>query len=213
LSPKEVESILNGSIFEKSNDNDVGLDENQVEQFNQLFESACNRQEKLIHLDGYHVKSLSTTDKEKLYKSIEEFQGCLAIFPEHWQSMTLMAKSYQRLGQHEKALELLEKAFLIETENTTIPMEASLNAMHLEDIDKAIFYSEESLKRKPNDVALLGNHAMNLLVACKDDEAKRIIQQAMKLDPADPINKNVKSVIDVVLSGKRKRPTFKDAVR
>lgn len=47
-------------------------------------------------------------------------------------------------------------------------MEASLEAMHLKNLDKALYYSEESLKTKPNDFALTGNHAMDLLVAQRD---------------------------------------------
>lgn len=131
---------------------------------------------------------------------------------DHWQSMVLMAKAYQRLGKHEESFELLEKAFLIETSNSSIPMEAALEAMHLEDIDKALFYSAESLKRKPEDYALIGNHAMNLLVAAKDKEAQHFIKMAIQINPEDAVNLNIERVIAEVISGKRTRPTFKDAI-
>jgi hypothetical protein len=59
----------------------------------------------------------------------------------------------------------------------------------------------------------MGNHAMNLLVAEKDKEAKYIIEEAIRIQPKDSINRNIESLIRDVLSGKRKRPTFEDAIK
>jgi len=188
------------------------LKENQTEYFNNLLEKAGSRQQNLILLKEYNYKSIGFFGKRKLRKSISEFEECLEMIPDHWESMFLMAKAHQRLGEHNKSLKLLEKAFKIETDNPMIPMEAALESMHMEDIDKAIFYSEESLKRKPNDFALLGNHAMNLLIAKRDEEAKIVIEQAIELFPNDPNNQNVEAKINNVIAGEEKRPTFKDVI-
>ncbi len=53
---------------------------------------------------------------------------------------------------------------------------------------------------------------MNLLVAEKDSEAKYIIEEAIRIQPNDSINRNIESLITDVLSGKRKRPTFEDTI-
>ncbi|GAO41751.1 tetratricopeptide repeat protein [Flavihumibacter petaseus] len=124
-----------------------------------------------------------------------------------------MAKSLQRLDRHTEAFEQLESAFKIESENSSIPMEASLEAMHLKDLDKAIYYSEESLKRKPHDAAILGNHAMNLLLAEKDSEALATINEAIRILPSDSVNRNIEAIVRDVVSGKRKRPTFEDTIK
>ncbi|MNK68672.1 enhanced serine sensitivity protein SseB [compost metagenome] len=211
LIPEEIESILNGTIYNRIDEQELENKKNQ--EFNEIFEQSGKKQEGLVFLDGYKRKELNEFEKLKLEESIIGFKKCLKIIPEHWQSMVLMSKALQRLERHQEALEQLELAFKLELENHIIPMEASLEAMHLKDIDKAIFYSEESLKRNPNDFALLGNHAMNLLVAKKDQEAKETIEKAIKLQPNDSINKNVESIIKDVIAEKRKRPTFEDAVR
>lgn len=211
LLPQEIENLLNGTIYNRINEQE--LDNKKIQEFNEIFEQAGKKQEGLIVLDGYRKKELKESEKLKLEESIKDFKKCLEINPDHWQSMVLMAKALQRLERHQEAFEQLEFAFKLELENHIIPMEASLEAMHLKDIEKAIFYSEESLKRKPNDFALLGNHAMNLLVAKKDQEAKETIEEAIKLQPNDSINKNVESIIKDVIAEKRKRPTFEDAVR
>jgi tetratricopeptide (TPR) repeat protein len=211
LIPKEIENLLNGTIYNIINEQE--LEDKKNQEFNEIFEQAGKKQEGLIFLDGYRKKELKETEQLKLEESIKDFKKCLEIHPEHWQSMILMSKALQRRERHQEALDQLELAFKLELENHIIPMEASLEAMHLKDIEKAIFYSEESLKRKPNDFALLGNHAMNLLVAKKDQEAKETIEKAIKLQPNDSINKNIESIIKDVIAEKRARPTFEDAVR
>lgn len=210
LIPEEIENLLNGTIYDKIDKQEV--ENKKYQEFNEIFERAGKRQEGLIFLDGYRRKKLNESDKKRLEESISDFKKCLDIVPDHWQSMILLAKTLQRLERHSEALTQLEKALKINLENPSIAMEASLEAMHLKDIDKAIEYSEESLKRKPNDIALLGNHAMNLLIAKKDLEAKETIDKAINLNPNDSINRNIEQTINGVLSGKRNRPTFEDTI-
>lgn len=210
LIPEEIESLMNGTIYDQIDKNEI--ENKKYQEFNILFERAGKNQKGLILLDSYKRKPLSNSDILKLEESIEDYKKCLAMFPENWQSMVLMAKALQRLDRHAESLEQLELAFSIELEDHSIPMEAALEAMHLKNIEKATYYSEESLKRKPNDFKLLGNHAMNLLVAEKDSEAKYIIEEAIRIQPNDSINRNIESLIRDVLSGKRKRPTFEDTI-
>lgn len=211
LIPEEIENLMNGTIYDKIDENEI--ENKKYEEVKELFEVAGKRLEGLILLDGYRKKQLTSSEKIRLEESIRDFQKCLEIVPNHWQSMVLMAKAFQRLERHTEALEQLELAFNTEKENHTIPMEASLEAMHLNDLDKAIYYSEESLKRKPNDFVLMGNHAMNLLVAQKDDEAKEIIEKAIAINPRDSVNRNIESIVKGVLSGTQKRPSFEDVIK
>jgi tetratricopeptide (TPR) repeat protein len=211
LIPDEIESLMDGTIYDKIDKNEI--ENKKYQEFNEIFERAGKRQEGLILLDGYRRKQLNSSEKMRLEESIKDFQKCLEIVPNHWQSMVLMAKAFQRLEKHNEALEQLELAFHSEKENHTIPMEASLEAMHLKDLDKALFYSEESLKRKPNDFTLIGNHAMNLLIAQKDNEAKEMIEKAIKISPNDSVNRNIESIVKDVLSGKRIRPSFEDVIK
>jgi len=102
---------------------------------------------------------------------------------------------------------------VINVENHSIPMEAALEAVHLQDLEKALYYSEESMKRKPNDFALMGNHAMNLVLAERDHEALDLIEQALVLKPKDEVNENVKNLITEVMAGTRKRPTMEETVK
>lgn len=210
LKADQIEDLLNGSIFDKIDA--YAVEKKHLDRFNQLFEEACNRQEGLIYLDRLNLKKSTPAETLTLEKSILDFQRCLEIVPDHWQSMFMMAKALQRLERHVESLEQLEAAFNIELENHLIPMEASTEAMHLKQLDKALFYSSESMKRNPNNSALMGNHAMNLLIAHSDMEALTTIENALKLEPNDHINKNIASIIQEVIAGKRERPTFEESV-
>ena len=211
LIPQEIENLMNGTIYDQLEAEEI--ENNKIKEFNIFFEEAGKNQEGLIHLDGYKIRPLNAYGTQKLEKSIDNYKKCLELFPNHWQSMVLMAKSFQRLEMHSEALEQLEHALNIELKNHSIPMEASLEAMHLNNIEKALRYSQESLKRKPDDFTLLGNHAMNLLIAKKDVEAIEIIEKAIKINPTDSINKSILSTVKGVISGKKSRPTFKDAIK
>ena len=183
--------------------------------FNRIYKRANERVHSIVFRDGYRAKDLELNLWQRflIIRSINDFKTCIKSYPNHWPSMFILGKIYQRLDKFDKALSKFESAYGIEKNNIDILREASLSSVHLDNIDKAIFYSDESLRLKPNDFSLLGNHAMNLLIAKRDKEAQEYIQKAIDLQPDNLLNKNIKLVIDSVIDGKMKRLTCKDAVK
>ncbi|WP_270087109.1 SseB family protein [Sphingobacterium sp. SYP-B4668] len=209
--PETIEALLDGSIYEKIDEYEA--EERRIAEFVEIYERASKRQEKLIYLDGYKIKDVKPAEKLALEESIADFQKCLEMVPNHWQSMVLLARALQRLRRHAEALQLLESACKIELDNHTIPMEASTEAVHMKDVDKALYYSTEALRRAPKDSATMGNHAMNLLLAHRDIEAQETIEEALRLQPDDSVNRHIESIVNGVLSGERERPTFEELVK
>ncbi|WP_046757622.1 SseB family protein [Kordia jejudonensis] len=217
LVAKEIEMLLDGTLlsdepFNYAGENS-GLDANQLKLFNTQYELAMTNIEGLIHADGFRRRGIGKKEVERLEIAITAFNECLDIYPNHWQSMLLLAKVHQRLRNHELSFALLEKAFHIELDDHTIPVEAAFEAMHIHKTEKALFYSAEAIKRKPDDPVLLGNHAMNLLIHEQDNEAIAIINNALALDPNDAVLKNIKALISNIHAGKQKRPTFEDTIK
>lgn len=210
LLPAEIEQLMNGTIYDQIDADEA--ERQHIEQFNTLYDLACEKQKDLILLGGYHMQELNAKDQERLEESVHYFEQCLALIEDHWPSMVLMAKALQRLERHEEAFALLEKAFVINEENHSIPMEAALEAVHLQDLEKALYYSAASMELKPNDFALMGNHAMNLVLAERDEEALALIEEALVLEPKDEVNENIKNLIKDVMAGDRKRPTMEETV-
>ena len=189
------------------------MTEDQISRFNSLYDQACDKMKGLILLGGYRPRSLGLFEKPRAKKAIMYFEQALELYPGHWQSLFFLGKLHQRTGDYEKALSCFETALKNEPANHNIPQEASLVAMHLNQTDKAIEYSGEAVRRKPGDFALLGNHAMNLLIAGRDHEALETINQGLAVSPADEINQRIKTKIEGVISGKIKRPTFESTLR
>lgn len=190
----------------------MNLSEEQINEFNKLYDNACKKMKGIVILDHYRPKSIGFFEKLRANKAIRLFEKALQIVPEHFASLFFTGKIYQRFGQYEKALWYFEKAMEFEKQNHSLPQEASLVAMHLGQIDKAIQYSEDALKRAPGHIALMGNHSMNLLIAGKDSEAEESIKKALETDPDDAINKNIQKRINDVISGKTKRPLFDETL-
>lgn len=181
-------------------------------EFNSMYQRACDRMKGIILLDDYRPRALGFFGKIRARNAINYFEKVLAIFPEHPQSLFFLGKIYQMLKDYERALFYLDNAVRLERTNHNLPLEASLVAMHLQQTDKAIEYSREALRRKPDDVATLGNFSMNLLIGGFDQEAREAIDKAMSIDATDSINKRIKAMVDGVIAGQRHRPTFKECI-
>ncbi|MCB9223565.1 MAG: SseB family protein [Crocinitomicaceae bacterium] len=210
LVPEEINDLLEGTIYGKLEEMNKGLSVQELNELDELFKQAFKRLNKLIYLDGFRPRSLDLVNEKKLRQSIAEFEQILEKVPDHWQSIFGMAKAYQRIGEHSKSLELLESALELEKTDHSIALEASIEAVNLRNLEKALLYSEEAIKRSPNNHVLLGNYAMNLLVAGRETEAKETIEKAFILNDSDQINANISRMINDVINGKKKRPTFDD---
>ena len=105
----------------------------------------------------------------------------------------------------------MERVIHIDPANHLYYLEVALEAAHNNDMDKAIHYGEEGLKFSPDHIAILGNHAMYLMIAGRDAEAMVHIQRAISIAPEDTVNKFVARIIKEVTEGKRKRPSPKEA--
>lgn len=211
--PEEINDILDGTIYEKLKQMPPGLSQKEAQALHELFKKAIKRQENLIYLDGFKRKPLDQSTKKKLHQSISEFDQIVEKCPDHWQSMFGKAKALQRLGEHAESLKVLELALEIEEHNPALALEASVEAVSLRNLDKALHYSEEAIKRAPDDCVLWGNYALNLLVAGQEAEAIAAIDKGMELNSKDEINLNINKLINQVASGERKRPTFDELLK
>lgn len=184
------------------------LSDKEIEQFNKLYNQACKKMKGLIILDEYRPKGMSFLEKMRAKKTIKLFSEALKIDANHFASLFFIGKMYQRMKEYEPALEYMEKALLLDQTNPSIAQEASLVAMSLNQVEKAVVYSTEAIRRAPEHPAILCNHAMNLLIAAKDSEALEVIEKALSIEPGDEISQRVHGKILAVMSGEEKRPTY-----
>lgn len=186
------------------------LPEDEIPIFNSNFEEGNRLSKGVILIKGMGKPSLGFWNKRKAKKAIKHYKKCLTLLPDHWQTNWLIAKVYQAMSENLKALEYFENAVEKEKISPDLPREASITAMDSGNIELAVKYSKEAIKRNSNDSGLYCNHAINLMVMGDDKEALQFINKAMELDPTDEINKNVFSLINDVASGKRQRLKYNE---
>jgi Flp pilus assembly protein TadD len=182
-------------------------------EFTSLFARAAEKLTPLVQTEEPSPRRFNAKETAEIQSSIADLEACVAYSTEHWQSMVLLAKAHQSLHNHRDSLDWWVKAMKIETANHILPKEASITALHLSDIDAALRFSAEALRRKPDDPALMGNHAMNLLIAGRDREAMAAIITALAFAPDDAFNQRISKVIYQVGVGERARPTCESALK
>jgi len=109
----------------------MNLSEQEIEQFNKLYEQASKEMDGLLLLDHYKPKELGFFEKRRAKKAINLYSDALKIYPEHFASLFFIGKIYQRMQQYEQALQYMEEALKFEHSNPSIAQETSLVAMAL----------------------------------------------------------------------------------
>ena len=207
--------FLSGASWSYGSSNMIDMTKKKnIDLFNQHYKLGTDNLHGNVKLGDYDGKEIE--DKSRvgsLKKAIQEFDQCLAMMPDHWQSLLFKSLAFQALGDHVASLSLMEQTIKLQPQNHVLYKEASLEAIHNHDITKALKYSKKALELKKDDPELLGNHAMNLLISGQDQESLRTIKYALTIVPDDQFNQKLRSIIEGVVSGKRPRPTVENVFK
>lgn len=167
-----------------------------------------------VKLGEYDGKAIAEADRvDSLNKALLEFDKCLELVPDHWPTLFLKSIVCQALGDHVASLVFVEKALKLEPRNHVLFKQATLEAVHNNDMDKALEYSRRAIELKQDDPVLLGNLAMTLLMLGKDQESLKTIRHALKIDPDDRFNQQLLNTIESVGAGKKPRPTVESVFK
>ncbi|PRC90795.1 tetratricopeptide repeat protein [Solimicrobium silvestre] len=203
---------LSGITWSYGNNNLIDMtNKENIDLFNQHYKLGSeylNGNVKLGDYDGKEIREKNRVDNLK--KAIHEFDQCLEIKPDHWQSIFFKALAFQALGNHTASLSLMEQGIKLQPQNYVLYKEASLEAIHNHDISKALNYSKMATEVRKDDPQLLGNYAMNLLISGQDKESQQTIKYALSVAPDDRFNQKLQNIIKNVVSGKRSRPTVEN---
>ena len=157
-----------------------------------LWEKACAlTQGELVLHENQGRKPPDFWVRLKLKRAVKLFEQILQLVPSHWNSMWLLGKTVQRLGNEQAAFDWFVKAWDQTPRNVDVAREAALSAMHLGLARHAIEYCEEALKLKPNETGLICNFALALIHDGKPAEALAKAKLAVDGNPKDIVNVNV----------------------
>lgn len=179
-----------------------------IEKYNHHYDLANDLAMQVIILDN-SVVDMNDETIAIAKKAIAHYEICLQI-SNQWAVRFFLGKIYQWLGEDHDALHHYLNGMDLERENADLANEASMSAMKINDIELALELSFEANRRSPNNSKFISNHALNLLINKEDEKALEWSAKAVELNNTDPINIRVHNLINAVVNGKKKRPTFKD---
>ncbi len=188
------------------------LSQSLREEYNRNYETAFDILAKHALLQEHSEGIPGFFGKKKLQKAITLLSRCIEIWCDSWAAMWGIGKAHQALGHHNAALGWFERALKIETNNSDIYMEASLEAMSLGGAERALTYSEKAYDLTPDKPGLLANMALALLLNKRGDEALKAATDACERDPDDQVNKRVLKLVSDVVNGKQVYPDRFDSL-
>lgn len=157
-----------------------------------LWEKACalTKGELILH-ENQGRKPPGFWIRLKLRRAVKLFEKVLHLTPNHWNSMWILGKTVQRLGDERAAFDWFVKAWDQTPRNIDVAREAALSAMHLGLARHAIEYCEEALKLEPNDSGMICNLALAMIHDGKPSEALAKAKVAVDGNPKDIVSVNV----------------------
>ncbi|HEY6226083.1 MAG TPA: CDC27 family protein [Verrucomicrobiae bacterium] len=133
--------------------------------------------------------------QRRLKRALGLFERVLALKPESWNSMWLVAKVHQRLGKPEEAFSWLERAYQINPSQVDVAREASLIAMDLGRKEAGVVYAHRATQIQKDDSGLMANLALAYLLANQLPQARASITRSLELDANDEISKTIETII------------------
>ena len=191
-----------------------------INKFNNLFESSSKRFSPYVLIDSQNIGFVGLFVKFKIKKSIKELKECLEIVPNHINSLFLLGKCYQSLGDEKLSLQFFNQALSVDFSSleydedfskyerliTYCLLEVSVVFAKTGAIDKSIEYSEKLLNKDPENIYALCNQTMNFIINKNDFEAERLILKAITIAPQDYITNQLNTFLIKLKKGSIKRP-------
>jgi tetratricopeptide (TPR) repeat protein len=143
----------------------------------------------------------------ELNEGIRNLDVALEIAPESWPAWWLRGKAEQALKDHEAAYESFERSYRLHAANPDVGRELVAECLETGRSGEAVAVAEAISRENPQDEGLLANLALAQLLNGHLDEALRVADAALRLDPDDAITKTVRRRIEDVRAGRRPQPT------
>lgn len=176
----------------------------------ELFKRATALLDGEIYLQDLRVPKLTWLRKRKIRKALRLLANVLEIHPQNGSAMFFAGKAHQRLGEHDTALDFLTRAHLTKPNQPDMAREASLEAMRCRRIPLALKLCQAAVAIEPDDPGLRANLALAHLLDSDPKTAKRLVDEALSIDPTDTVTVALRRLVDDVLAGRR--PCPKDPV-
>lgn len=176
------------------------------EKYMELFGAASELAEGLIQLDGQSSPAIGFFAKRKLKKARSLFEAATKESPENAAPFLMLAKVESSLGDDDKSLDWLQKAWLLEPENLILIIELSGAYGSVNLHKEAISVLLEGLKHYPNDPRVLFNLGISFLFENQAEAAVDMFLKAVEIEPDFELNHKILHYSKEVAGGIKTAP-------
>jgi Flp pilus assembly protein TadD len=161
--------------------------------------------ERLALVDGRPKTKLGWMTRWRIARAIRILQKHVIAETGDYESRFWLGKAYQRLGDHNHALEWMIDAVRLHPANPSFAKEAGIEALEIGETDVAIALLRPALDAAPRDPALLYDLGMAFLIKNKPREAKNYLSMALAIED-HTLTRRVLALADDVLKARETAP-------
>jgi tetratricopeptide (TPR) repeat protein len=158
-----------------------------------------------MQLHGRTAKQ--SPDREAdLRRGIHYLERALVEAPRNWMVWWVRGKGEQALGDHEAAYRSLWEARQINPRHIDISREFVAECLETGRSSEAVQVAKSLTDADPKNAGLIANLALAYLIDAQLDQAERMADAALHLEPDDRITASVKECIGGVRAGRLPQP-------
>ncbi|MCK7557050.1 hypothetical protein MKQ70_19380 [Chitinophaga sedimenti] len=169
----------------------------------ELFKKAADILHPAMMLHGREEEAVKP---KQIRDAIAMLDKAISIAPDNFATHWLKGKAYQVLDESKKAYDAFQQSFHYNQENPDVARELAIECCNLGMGEEAVAAARHALLLDRGNAGLMGNLALCYLINGEVEEALAQITTALQVSPVDEINQRLKTIINEVRSGKRKRP-------
>ncbi len=147
------------------------------------------------------------TGQQELCRAVRLLTASIQLNSKNWAACWVLGLTFRMQGEHEAEYKALARAYRLNPEHKDVLREFCLSCMTLGYGEEAVQVGWQATELDPYDAGLLANLGLALLVSGDVDQAERVVQRALNMQPNDAITKNLLEYVQDVHSGKKPRPT------
>jgi len=134
-----------------------------------------------------YKKGVNAARQGEYQKAIKYFLKVLSTIPNHVDARRNLAMAYLESGNSDKAQKHLKECIQLDTKNVwSYLLLGNIYAKYNHNLDVAEFYFQKGLSIQPDDNILLNNYAALKMEQKQFEEAQKLFEKALALDPSYP---------------------------
>ena len=152
-------------------------------------------------------KPLQGPAERDVQQALEDLEGIVKDGQASWAVHWHIGRGRQAVGDLQAAYLAFQRAWELEQGNEIIPRSLAGICLELGKAEEAVRIGEKAAALQPDSPDTLGNLACAYLLAGRLNAATKTVDSALRLAPADSVNRAIQKIIEGVQSGTIPRPT------